>query len=99
VTAHATEIPNDCPPEIVLATLDIHERLVQVPRVAQASLPAPEDPGVLGTERLTPLPNRLVGHGDAPLGEEIFSISEAQTETMVKPDGVTDISGGNRYPR
>jgi hypothetical protein len=80
----------DGPPEILLATLDVHEEFVQVPRVAQASLPAPEDPGVRRTEPPTPLPNRLVGHGDAPLGEEIFGISEAQTETVVEPDGVTD---------
>ena len=44
----------------------------------------------LRTEGPTPLPNRLVGDGDAPLGEEIFSISEAQTEPVVEPDGVTD---------
>ena len=36
------------------------------------------------------LPNRLVGHGDAPLSEETFGIAEAQTETVVEPDGVTD---------
>jgi len=63
---------------------------VQVPRVAQASLPAPEDPGVRRTEPPTPLPNRLVGHGDAPLSEEISGIAVAQTETVVEPNGVTD---------
>src|SRR2546427_10453371 len=80
----------DGPPEIVLATLDIHEQFVQVPGVAQASLPVPQDTGVLRTEPPTPLPNRLVGYGDAPLSEEIFGIAEAQTEPVVEPDGVTD---------
>ena len=67
----------DGPPEILLAPVDVHEQFVQVPRVAQASLSAPQDPGVRRTEPLTPLPNRLVGDGDAPLSEEIFGISEA----------------------
>jgi hypothetical protein len=49
-----------------------------------------EDPGVRRTEPPTPLPNRLVGHGDAPLSKKIFDIAEAQTETMVEPNGVTD---------
>ena len=55
-----------------------------------SSLPAPEDPGVRRTEPPTPLPNRLVRHGDAPLREEIFGIAEAHTEPVVEPDGVTD---------
>src|SRR5712692_1530574 len=52
----------DGPPEILLATLDVHEQFVQVPGVAQPSTPASKHPGVLGTEGLTPLPNGLVGH-------------------------------------
>jgi hypothetical protein len=67
----------DGSPEILLAPVDVHEQFVQVPCVTQASLPAPEDPGVRGTEPPTPLPNRLVGDGDAPLSEEIFGIAEA----------------------
>jgi hypothetical protein len=82
----------DGPPQILLAPLDVHEEFVQMPGVAQASLPTPEDTSVCGTEGETPLPNRLIGHGDAPLGEEIFGISEAQTEPVVQPDRV---SGGN----
>ena len=82
----------DGPPEIPQATLDVHEQFVQVPRVAQAPLPAAEDPGIRRTEPPTPLPNRLVGHGDAPLSEEIFGIAEAQTETVVEPDGVMEWS-------
>ena len=45
----------DGPPEILLAPLDMYEQFVQVPRVAQASLPAPEDPSVRRTELPTPL--------------------------------------------
>jgi len=45
----------DGPPEILLAAVDVHEQFVQVPGVAQASLPAPEDAGVRRTEPPTPL--------------------------------------------
>ena len=86
----------DCPPEILLAPVDVHEQFVQVPRVAQAFLPVPEDPGVRRTEPSTPRPNRFVGYGDAPLSEEIFSIAETQTEPVVEPGGVTDEGIGSR---
>jgi hypothetical protein len=70
--------------------VEVHEQFVQVPCVAQASLSVPQNTSVLRTEPLAPLSNRLVGHSDAPLSEEIFGIAEAQTETVVKPDGLTD---------
>jgi len=80
----------DRPPEVLLPTLDGHEQFVQVPGVAQASSAPSERTRVLRTEGPTPLPNRLVGDGDAPLSEEIFGIAEAQTEPVVVPDGVTN---------
>ena len=81
-------------PEILPLALDVHEEFVQVPGVAQASLPSPERPGVRRTECPTPLPNGLVGHGDAPLCQEIFGVSETQTKAVVKPDGVADDQRG-----
>ena len=79
-------------------TVDVHEQFGQVPCIAQASSPAPERPGVRRTERLTPLPNSLVGNADAPLCQEIFGVSKTQTKAVIEPDGVTDDQGGNRYP-
>jgi hypothetical protein len=80
----------DGSPEILLSPLDVDEQFVQVPGVAQPSTLASKPTSVIRTEGVTPLPDGLVGDGDAPLGEEIFSIPEAQTETVVEPDGVTD---------
>jgi hypothetical protein len=54
----------DGPPEILPLTLDRHEELVQMPGVAQATLPAKELPSVLRSELSAPLPNRLVGNDD-----------------------------------
>ena len=78
------------PPQVLQPPVDLHEDLVQIPRVAQATPAAPQPPRVVEPERPTPLSNRLIRHRDTPFGEEILDISEAETETMVEPDGVTD---------
>ncbi len=80
-------------PELLPLPPDGHQEPVQVPGVAQAPLSPPERPGILGTELPTPLPDALVGDGDPPFCEEIFDIPEAQTETMLEPDGVADDLG------
>jgi len=63
------------------------------PGVAQAALSPLEFSSVLRTKLPRPLSDGLVGHDDAPLGEEVFDISEAQTESVVEPDGVADYFG------
>ena len=67
----------DSPPQILSLTLDRHEQFVQVPGVAQASLPSPERPGVFDTELPTPLSDGFVADCDTPLCKKIFHISEA----------------------
>ena len=54
---------------------------------------APHLAGVDRTEPLAPLPNRLVGDRHASLREEIFSIAEAEAESIVEPDRVADDVG------
>ena len=46
--------------------------------------------GRVQTEPLAPLPNRLVGDRHASLREEIFSIAEAEAESIVEPNRVAD---------
>lgn len=58
----------DSPPQILSLTLDRHEQFVQVPAVAQASLPSPERPGLFDTELPTPLADGFVADCDPPLG-------------------------------
>ena len=77
-------------PQILLLPLDLHEELVQIPGVALAAPAAAQPPCVVEPERPAPQPDRLIRHGDTPLGKEIFDISETQAETVVEPDGVTD---------
>jgi hypothetical protein len=40
--------------------------------------------------RPTRLSNRLIGHRDAPLCEEMFGVSETQTKALIEPDCVAD---------
>ena len=82
-----------CAPQILLATLDRDEHLVEMPGVSDPTAPAPQLPGVDRTEPLAPLPNRLVGDRHASLREEIFSIVEAEAESIVEPDRVADDVG------
>jgi hypothetical protein len=67
----------DSPPQILSLTLDRHEQFLQVPGIAQASLPSPEPPGVFDTQLPTPLSDGFVADGDAALRQKIFYLSEA----------------------
>jgi hypothetical protein len=83
----------DGPPEIVPLALHVHEELIQVPDVSLTSLPTPEVPSVVESELLTPLTYGFVGDNDSPFCQELLNISEAQTESMIQPDRVTDDLG------
>ena len=83
------------PPEILLPPPDVHEQLVQIPGVAQTPALSPQRTRVLQTESPTPVPNALVADRDAPLGQQVLRIAEAEAEAMVEPARLM-ISGGNR---
>ena len=85
-------------PQILLATIDRDEELVEVPRVAKPTAPVPESSGVGTTEGATPLPNGLVGDRHAAVREEVFDIPETQAEAKVEPAAWAMMSAGNRYP-
>jgi hypothetical protein len=73
--------------------VDSNEDLIQVPVIAESTLSSLQLPNVARTELLTPLPDRLIGHDNPPLGEKILYISEAQAEAMVRPDRIADDLG------
>ena len=56
----------DRAPQILSATLDRDEHLVEMPGVSHPTAAAPQPPRVDRTEPLAPLPNRLVGDRRAP---------------------------------
>jgi hypothetical protein len=73
--------------------LDVHEELIQVPDVSQPSLPTPETPGVVGPKLPAPLSDGLVGYDDSSFRQKFLDVSEAQRESMIEPDGMTDDFG------
>ena len=83
----------DGTPEVLTLALDVDEELVQVPRVAQATFSPLQPASVLSAELPAPLPDCLVGHGDAALRQEVLDVSEAQAEAVVEPDGMGDDLG------
>ena len=52
-----------------------------------------QTPDIVETKLRAPPANGLIGHDDPPLGEQIFDISEADTESVVEPDRMTDDFG------
>ncbi len=86
---HVTILINGAP-EILTPALDRHEDLVQVPRIAEATLPTLQATSVLRTKLEAPKPDRFVGNRDAALGEKVFHIPKAETEAAVEPYGMTD---------
>ena len=77
-------------PEILPLTLDGYKHLVQVPRIAEATLPSLQPASVFWTELDAPKSDRFIRDGDPPLGKEVLDISKAQTKAMVEPNGVAD---------
>ena len=80
-------------PQVLLLPLDVHEQLVEMPRIPLSTARAAQPPRIDGTESPTPLADSFVGDGDAALGEQILHIPEAEAEAVVEPDGVTDNVG------
>lgn len=79
--------------KIMPFALDVHEESVQMPDVSQPSLPMSEISGLVWTELPAPLPDRLIGDDDSSLCQELLNVSEAQAESVIQPDSVTDDLG------
>jgi hypothetical protein len=55
-------------PEILLLAVNSNENLVQVPHITETTLTALQLSGIVGTEFLTPQPNRLIRDDDSSFG-------------------------------
>jgi hypothetical protein len=83
----------DGPPQVLALAADRDEQFVEMPGVADRAGAASEASGVGAAERLAPAPDRLVGYGDATLGQEIFDVTEAEDEPVIELDRVADDRG------
>ncbi|GEM_PF-1178854 len=72
----------------MLLAVDLDENLVDEEGVAVAAMFSLQPLGIEGTKLDTPKTNRLTADDDASLGHEIFTISVARIESVVKPDCV-----------
>ncbi len=73
----------------MLLTIDLDEDLINVEGVAVAPVLSLQSSGVQRTEFDAPEANRFAGDSYATLSQQIFDISVAQIEAIVKPDCVT----------
>ena len=80
----------DRSPQVLLATVEGDEQLIEMPRVSEASASLPESSRIRAAERSTPPSDRLIGDRDAPLGQEVLNIPKTEAEAKVEPDGVRD---------
>jgi len=84
----------DGAPEGVLHPVDTDEYLVAVPLVAGARAMTAQRIRVGLAELPGPLPDRLVGHEHAALGQQCRHVALAQGKAAVQPHGVGDDLGG-----
>src|SRR5262249_53286834 len=77
-------------PQIPLLAVDSHEDFVQMPDIAEATLPPLQFPNIGRTKLPTPMSNAFTGDDDAAFREKIFHISETHAEAIIDPHGVTN---------
>ena len=77
----------------MLLAPDLHEDLIKLEGIAEASVFSLEPPGVLGTEFDAPYTDRPMADGNPALGQQILYVAGTQVELMVEPDGVPNDLG------
>ena len=82
----------------MLLAIDFHEDFIDVEGVTIASVLTLQTVSINGAKLDAPETNRLAGHSDASLGEQIFDIPVAEIESIVEPDSVTDDIGWESVP-
>src|SRR5437764_6631964 len=87
------------PPEIVQHAVDPDEHLIKVPGVSGPGPPPSEPSGELRTKFPAPVPDALVGHDHAALGQDQLDVPQTEAEYMIQPDRVADDLGREAMPR
>jgi hypothetical protein len=83
----------NCPPEVMLLTVDLHKYFIDVEGVTVTSVLELQSQSVQSAELNTPEPDRFTTDGNATLGKNIFNITVTKIESVVEPNGVTDDVG------
>ena len=61
-----------------------------MPGITEATLAFFELTSIIWSNLLAPWPNGLLGDGEAPFGQQLVDLTEAEAEAMVEPHGVAD---------
>jgi hypothetical protein len=70
-----------------------NHNLVEVPNITAAWPPASEAAGVVWPELQGPPANGLIGHDDAALEQHLFDQPQAQRESEIEPNRMSDDLG------
>lgn len=65
--------------------------------VAVSSVVSLQTPGVFRAKLDATQTDRLAADSDASLSEQVFNVTMAEIESVVKPDALEITSGGNRW--
>jgi hypothetical protein len=84
-------------PEIMLLTIDLYEHFIDKECVAVSSVLSLQTPCIFGTEFNTPQSDGFIADSDTSFGKEIFNVTLAEVETIIEPNCVGGISGGNLW--
>lgn len=89
-------------PKVALLADDLYKDFVDVERITEASVRSFQSSRIFGASLSAREPGGFIGDSYPTLGEQIFNIPKARTESIVKPDSTgNDIWGpprrGNRW--
>lgn len=80
-------------PPLALPSAALLEHLVQVPTIIRSWSEASEPPRIAVPELEDPTTHSLVRGVEAPFGQQILDVSEAQRETAIEPHGMLNNMG------
>ena len=66
------------------------EDFVAMPDFPKPTFPSLETLLVAGPKLQTPATDRLIGNGDSAFSKEVLDVAEAQAESVIQPNSVTD---------
>jgi hypothetical protein len=80
-------------PQIMMLAVDLDKDFINIEGITIASMLPLQSAGINRSEFDTPEPDRLSADSDTSLGEQVFNISVAEIESIVKQDSVGNYIG------
>lgn len=87
----------DCARQDHPPAADLHQHLVQTPPGRQPGPQAPQGLDMVPVEIQRPTADRLSADFDAPLGQQLFDVTQAEHEAEIQPTEWPTTSSGRRW--